>query len=180
MTNFSDQVLRDRIAAQRRQRDCRNAYQQYFADQRPHALVTLTINQGANRLETNKKKLAKWAYYVDCMANGKPRRMTKLTSEQRLRGWFVNEKQETNAHWHGLVLFPDTFASPWQRLKLSTVFNHIWRKVAAGGSAYTDAIYSCEGAAGYCLKENYQGDDFYGSLLSLSDFWPASKPGRIS
>ncbi len=65
MTNFTDAELNDRITRQQRQRECRYAYQQFLADQRPHAFVTLTINRGPRRLETMKENLAKWAYYCD-------------------------------------------------------------------------------------------------------------------
>lgn len=179
MTNFTENELLERIARQRRQRDCREAYLQFFANQRPHAFVTLAINGGVKRLESNREKLAKWAYYINCMANEKSRRVSKLKPEQRLRGWFVNEKQDWNAHWHGLVIFPDACSSALKRLKLSMAFNNIWKDIAKGGNAYTQAIYSSKGAAGYCLKEHFKGDDFYGSLIELSEFWPASKPGRI-
>lgn len=180
MTNFTDAELRDRIAKQIRQRKCRDGYQQFLAEQRPHAFITLTINRGARRLESMKENLAKWAYYCDGRLNNKSRRISKLPPDRRLQGCFVPEKQDTNAHWHGLIKFPEaSLSNKVKAMQLPSLINHCWRGLVGSGNGILTSIFEAEGAAGYCLKEHYTGTDFYGSLTELSDFWPVSKPGRI-
>ncbi len=178
MTNFTDAELRDRIAKQQRQRECRDGYRQFLAEQRPHAFVTLTINRGARRLESMTENLAKWGYYMDCSLNN-VRRVNKLSRADRLTGWFAPEKTDTNGHWHGLVRFPEWFRpTPWRVLQFDMIANHQWKSVTPGGNVHLEPIYDAGGATGYCLKEDHKGDDFYGLLTELSEFWPVSKPGR--
>ncbi|MCA8889614.1 MAG: hypothetical protein KDA46_12330 [Parvularculaceae bacterium] len=177
MTNFTDAELRARIATQKRKHQCRNAYQRFLADQRPDAFVTLALNSGPKQLNHLTEKLKKWAFLMDRALNNNPRRLQRLPSERRLNGWFVAEKQKTNGHLHGLINLPEHYLSgEWRFLQLQTVLDQQWCQCVPSGDVKIEPIFDAHGVADYCLKEAFHGDDFFGSLVELADFWPAPKP----
>ncbi len=180
MTHFTQAELRERNNKHSITQRTHLAYKQFLVDQRPQVFVTLTANRGSKSMDYMKEKLAIWDYHIDSMLNKRTRNLSELPTGNRVTGWFFHEKLETNSHWHGTITLPQKFKlTDWRMLQFTTIFNHHWKKIIPSGNVTVKRIYDTGGITGYCMKESYKGDDFFGSLVELADFWPVSKPGQI-
>lgn len=178
MTNFSERELRDRAAARKHAKNYQNAMPQFIEEQGGDLYFTLSFHRGGQHVGTLRRHLQNYFGEVERKLLG--HRFYKRPKEMRFRGWFFAEKIDVNAHWHGIVHLPRQYGQfLLKRVIVVRWLETQWNKAIPSGNAKIDLVGSqLKGGSRYVTKERRR-IDFSDQMVTLEEFWPQSKPGRI-